>query len=94
MIEITFSQFVEQYKPVKNKYFPQAMFNGTLFAKEDIAFLAEFISKQLWSYIHSPSEASTSTNNIIVPGVRTGLDVIGYFACNVPYENNTVRVLM
>lgn len=50
MIKLDYEQFVEEYKPIKNKYFPESPLGGYLFFPSSLGQIAGFMTeRKLWT---------------------------------------------
>lgn len=90
MEQITYTDFVKNYKPITNTFFPKGKFNGTFFALSDLYIITDFVrSKQIWTILHTSHEESLRA----LPGIIGSPQAVGYFACSTKYELPNIEII-
>jgi len=98
MTSITYTQFKEQFKPVKNPINPVGPYEGTLFDKGNPALIAANLQiKRVWSVIQKTEIlADVDSTEVVTCYLTTGVVVnpglLGYMVTELPYidPNTTV----
>lgn len=94
---INYEDFVRDYRPIQNPYFPETRFDGTFFDPMNLSQIAGFITeRKLWSLIYRKEVVDKETEEVIkvysiVPGCQK-LNVVGYFATEIAYIDNAIEV--
>lgn len=88
MKKITYEQFEEQYKPIKNPLVEDSPYNGCMFETYgvELAHVREQDIKNIWTLIEGEND-----NWYIIPGYSI-VDRFGYFICEVPWEDENIEV--
>lgn len=83
MKTVTFEEFVEQYKPVKNQIETNAPYDGLMFDTfgEELTFV-KASDKFVWTLVDSDNEES-----YIIPGYHF-VNRLGYFLTELPFEDD------
>jgi hypothetical protein len=82
--EMTFDQWVETYKPVKNHFVEDSCFDGTMFEtfSIDAEFVAENIDRKVvWTWIDN----NDGEPDYLISGCWR-INRLGYFITEVPYN--------
>lgn len=98
---MTYQEFVETYKPMKNRLNPAADFDGTLFATTEFCKIGPEVMRyrKLWSVykqeVLNPETGLDEWRTFIIPGTFNGQVMIGYMVTEVPYEyGHSIVVLL
>ncbi len=88
MKTITFEEFVEQYKPIKNTMVQDRPWDELMFETfdEELDFVMNQQNKQIWTLITGENE-----EEYIIPGYHI-VDRMGYFITELPFETTEVTV--
>lgn len=84
-IRMTFEEWVEKFKPIKNHTDEEANIDGTLFEIDrfDFLFIKEYDRSKVWTYIEGDDG-----NYYVSEGIHM-VNRMGYFITEIPYEENT-----
>ena len=85
---ITFEEFEETYKPIKNPFVQDSSYDGCMFETYgvELAHVREQDIKNIWTLIDAENE-----NWYIVPGFHI-VNRFGYFICEIPWESEEIEV--
>lgn len=88
MKKITYEQFEEQYKPIKNPLVEDSPYNGCMFETygAELVVVREQDFKKIWTLIDSDND-----NWYIIPGLHY-VDRFGYFICENEWESEDIEV--
>ena len=88
MKTITYEQFEEQYKPIKNTLVEDSPYNGCMFGTygAELAHVREQDIKNIWTLIDAENEET-----FIVPGYSY-VDRLGYFITEKEWESEDIEV--
>lgn len=92
MKTISYEEFVENYRPIKNQFNPVAEYDGTLYNPIEFSRIASTAlpNRMLWtlmkvSYFNEET-CECTTEKYIYQGLQEFEDVLGYFVTEEPYE--------
>lgn len=92
MKTITYEEFVETFRPIKNQFNPVAPENGTLYAPIEFSRIAAATiqNRILWTVmeelVFDPKELKFFKQVSIYQGKLEGDTILGYFVTEEPYE--------
>lgn len=90
MKTITFENFEETYKPIKNPFVQDSSYDGCMFETygEEVEYVksSEFSDTQIWTIINCENEEMW-----IIPGYHF-VNCFGYFITEIPWESEDIQV--
>lgn len=88
MKTITYEQFEQQYKPIKNPFVQDSSYNGCMFETYgvELAYVREQDVKKIWTIVDCDNEEIW-----IVPGYSI-VNRLGYILCEIPWESEDIQV--
>lgn len=92
MKTITYKEFVENYRPIKNQFNPVADYDDTLYSPIEFSQIAttSLPNRLLWTLLQvnyfDDKTCECVTEKYIYQGLQEFGDVIGYFVTEEPYE--------
>jgi len=88
MKTITYEQFEETYKPIKNPFVQDSSYNGCMFETYgvELAHVREQDIKNIWTIVDCENEEIW-----IIPGYSI-INRIGYILCEIPWESENIQV--
>jgi hypothetical protein len=88
MKTITFENFEETYKPIKNPFVQDSSYDGCMFETYgvELAHVKEQDNKNIWTIINCENEESW-----IIPGFHF-VNCFGYFITEIPWESEDIQV--
>lgn len=98
MSQISYKEFIDKYKPVKNHLFPKALLDGCLYGSTDLWALRNYIQlKSVWSLVADyDTDMYTMQEEIsykLVPGIDA--NAVGFVATTNPYAiGDNLEVLL
>lgn len=93
---MTYNEFIDRYKPIKNPYFDKSPYEGTMFLPDQISLIFPHAQvKKLWSIVTIMITIDIIENkNIehleIQPGYSSTAK--GFFVTEEPFENMQIAV--
>lgn len=87
---MTFDEFVIEFKPQKNIYFPYAAFDGCLYHPSELAYLAPQMNQHtMWSVCYQDYRRGGKWHRkrFLRQG-STSINIEGYLITEVPYNMN------
>jgi len=84
---MTFDEFVEKYKPIKNHFVEDVSYDGYMFETydEEFEYVKTFASKNVWILVDAESD------DVILPGWHF-VNRFGYFITEVPWEDENFEI--
>ena len=85
---MTYGQFEEQYKPIKNPFVQDSSYNGCMFETYgiEVAHVREQNNEKIWTLIEGDNE-----DWYIIPGLHF-VNRFGYFICENEWEDEEIEV--
>lgn len=89
---MTYTEFVDKYKPIVSPYFHSGTYDNILIDKQELFRVESGLRfKVLWTMIeiftHSPAGDLVSVKREIRPGMEaTASHIIGYIMTEIPYD--------
>ena len=87
-MEINFEQFIEKYKPLKNHLDDNASYDGLMFETygEELEFVRKQDNNKIWTIVEGENN-----NTWFLPNYHF-VNRIGYFICEIHWENEDITV--
>ena len=85
---ITFENFEETYKPIKNPFVQDSSYDGYMFETYgvELTHVREQDNKNIWTIVDCDNEETW-----IIPGYHV-VNRLGYILCNIPWESEDIQV--